>query len=117
MKVKIKDIEIECTVDEYQELVKRNLLSDETEQKQDNDKLSIDLDDWLQKLVKQGPNKPDPWRDMTVMCYGCETPPSLIDPFAQPINTSNGATSLTTTQFTNLNRIVGNTDDSEKPKV
>lgn len=116
MKVKIKDIEIECTVDEYEELVKRNLLNDETEQKQDNGDLSIDLDDWLQRLIKQGPNKPDPWRYETVMCYGCEMPPNKIDPFA-PINPSNGATSLTTTQFTNLNRIVGNTDVSEKPKV
>lgn len=116
MKVKIKDIEIECTVDEYQELVKRNLLSDETEQKQDNGDLSIDDNDWLQKLIKQGPNKPDPWRQMTVSAYGCQTPPGLIDPIA-PINSSNGATSLTSNQLANLNRIVGNTDASEKPKV
>lgn len=116
MKVKIKDIEIECTVDEYQELVKRNLLNGETEQKQNTGDLSIDDNDWLQKLIKQGPNKPDPWRDMTVMCYGCQTPPSLIDPFG-PINPSNGATSLTSNQLSNLNRIVGNTDASEKPKV
>jgi hypothetical protein len=116
MKVKIKDIEIECTVDEYQELVKRNLLSDETEQKQDNGDLSIDDNDWLRKLIKQEPNKTDPWRDMTVMCYGCQMPPGPIVPFA-PINPSNGTTSLTTAQFTNLNRIVGNTDASEKPKV
>lgn len=116
MKVKIKDIEIECTVDEYQELVKRNLLSDETEQKQDNGDLSIDDNDWLQKLIKQGPNKPDPWRDMAVMCYGCEMPSNVIDPF-RPINPSNGATSLTSNQLSNLNRIVGNTDASEKPKV
>ena len=112
MKVKIKDIEIECTVDEYEELVKRNLLNGETEQKTGD--LSIDDNDWLQKLIKQGPNKPDPWRDMTVMCYGCEMPSNVID---VPLTASNGTTLLNSNQFANLNRIVGNTDASEKPKV
>lgn len=116
MKVKIKDIEIECTIDEYEELVKRNLLSDEAEQKQNDGNISIDGNDWLQKLIKQWPNKSDPWRDMTVTAYGCEMPSSLIDPF-KPINPSYGATSLSSNQFANLNRIVGNTDVSEKPKV
>ena len=82
MKVKIKDIEIECTVDEYEELVVRGLLGDEPKTIINTDTLTIQddksdnsqLDDWMKLLKKYEPKKKDPWSDMVVTAYGCEMP-------------------------------------------
>lgn len=82
MKVKIKNIEIECTVDEYEELVVRGLLGDEPKTIINTDTLTIQgdksdnsqLDDWMKLLKKYEPKKRDPWKDMVVTAYGCEMP-------------------------------------------
>lgn len=77
MKIKIKEVEIECTVEEFKLLYGAGLLDDLFS----SDGASIDLDDW-NKLLKKTTEKPnvDPWRDQAIMAYGCGMPRTYTTP-------------------------------------
>lgn len=78
---------IECTVDEYEELVVRGLVPGKEQLIEQNSD-----DDWLQKLQRIDKHEDTPdWMKNVVALYGCELP--------QPI-TVHGCQSVDQTQFT-----------------
>lgn len=78
---------IECTVDEYEDLVVRGLVPGRTQLIEQNDD-----DDWLESLQKLDEHERTPdWMKNVVALYGCE--------ITQPI-TAYGCPSVDQTQFT-----------------
>ena len=71
MKIKIKEIEIECTVEEFKSLYEAGMLDDLFSLED----AGIDQDNW-NNLLKKTTEKPnvDPWRDQAIMVYGCGMP-------------------------------------------
>ena len=64
---------IECTVDEYEDLVVRGLLPGKEQLIEQNDN-----DDWLQKLQRINKSRDTPdWMKTVVALYGCETVPPI----------------------------------------
>lgn len=78
---------IECTVDEYEDLVVRGLVPGKEQLIEQNGN-----DDWLQKLPRiDKHSEPPEWMKNVVALYGCE--------IVQPI-TAYGCPSVDQTQFT-----------------
>lgn len=94
MKLIWKGMDIELTVDEFQELVTRGIIDDPEDSKVPYPKEWEELLKGIPKMPNVPPAqeplqpyvqpKPDPFRDMTVTCYGCQPIPTPITPGQSP---------------------------------
>lgn len=99
MKITIPAGIIECTVDEYEDLVARGLVPGKEQLIEQNSD-----DDWLKSLSRlDEPGRRPDWMKNVVALYGCEIP--------QPI-TAQSLSSVDQTQFT-ANITVNNTADNK----
>lgn len=125
MKVKLKNgIEIEYTPEEFEVLYNKGLIDGiKTETitiPTPDTTIRIDENDpWDVIIRPKQPNEPytpskDPFRDNTVMMYGCQVPNDSIRYLHTSPTAGTQADSLTPEQFKRLNIIVGNNTD-DKP--
>ena len=99
MKLKWNGMDIELTVDEFQELVTRGIIDDPEDSKVPYPKEWEELLKGIPKMPNVPPvqeplqplqpyvqPKPDPFRDNTVLCYGCQPmqSPWTFDQTPQP---------------------------------
>lgn len=125
MKVKLKNgIEIECTPEEFEVLYNKGLIGGiKTETitiPTPDTTIRIDKDDPWDVIIK--PKQPntdpytpsrDPFRDNTVMMYGCQIPNDSIRYLDTTPIAGTQCDSLTPEQFKRLNIIVGNNSDDK----
>lgn len=120
MKVTLTNgLEIECTPDEYEILCNKGLIPGVEGDKKTT--ITIDENDPWDVIIKpRQPNtnpytpSPDPFRDNTIMMYGCQIPNDSIRYLHTSPIAGTEADSLTPEQFKRLNIIVGNNTD-DKP--
>lgn len=94
MKLIWKGMDIELTVEEFQELITRGIIDDPEDSKVPYPKEWEELLKGIPKMPNVPPAqeplqpyvqpKPDPFRDMTVTCYGCQPIPAPITPGQSP---------------------------------
>lgn len=126
MKVKLKNgIEIECTPEEFEILYNKGFISGiKTETitiPTPDTTIRIDENDPWEVIIKpKQPNtdpytpREDPFRDNTVMMYGCQVPNDSIRYLHTSPTAGTEADSLTPEQFMKLKSIVGDTSN-DKP--
>lgn len=119
MKVKLTNgLEIECTPEEYEILCNKGLIPGVESDKKTT--ITIDENDPWDVIIKKqpitGPYVPskDPFRDNTVMMYGCQIPNDSIRYLDNTPTAGTQVDSLTPEQFKRLNIIVGNNTDEQK---
>lgn len=126
MKVKLKNgIEIECTPEEFEVLYNKGLIGgiktetisiptpDTTIRIDENDPWDIIIKPKQPNTDPYTPSR-DPFRDNTVMMYGCQIPNDSIRYLDTAPTAGTQCDSLTPEQFKRLNIIVGNNSD-DKP--
>ena len=96
MKLKWKGMDIDLTVEEFHELITRGIIDDPEDSTVPYPKEWEELLKGVQLPKKQPsleplqpsqpytPSKPDPFRDMTVTCYGCQSIPTPWTPVQVP---------------------------------